>query len=435
MTRPSTRTYAFVGAATLAVSALATGAVHAGSGGDGWTIDTENCADPDRANAPIEGTLSIGSAMPLSGGVAAAAFAPAASGLQAYINYANEQEMLPGVEIQLTIGDDQYNQELTPGVVTGLVDDGVQMFAGNIGTAQNLTVRDQLNEECIPHINLLTGDPAWGDEVADYPWTTGLLMPYDTESQGYAQSIVDSFPDASVGLFYVNNEFGNVYMDAFRDAADEVGLNIVTEQTIENGDEAPPTAQLSALADEAPDVIMATPLGAQCPAFMSELANAKAADPGWDPAVYITSTCASALILAVAGASADGLYTSASMGLYDVANPDVQDIEGVAAYAAEMEKQGFTDIITTASAGWNVGEVTVAILQQAAASPEGLTQASIMNAARSLDIHPSLLREGMEYISNGEEDPDYSEDVQIVQWNFDDGFFTDIGDPYSFETS
>ena len=46
-------------------------------------------------------------------------------------------------------------------------------------------------------------------------------------------------------------------------------------------------------------------------------------------------------------------------------------------------------------AGWNVGEVTVEILRRAAESPDGLTQASIINAARNLDFHPLLVREGM----------------------------------------
>ena len=75
------------------------------------------------------------------------------------------------------------------------------------------------------------------------------------------------------------------------------------------------------------------------------------------------------------------------------------------------------------------------ILAEAAQSPDGLTQASIINAARNLDFHPSLLREGMQYIMNGEEDAYYSQDIQIVQYDAAAGFFTDIGEPYSYETS
>ena len=35
---------------------------------------------------------------------------------------------------------------------------------------------------------------------------------------------------------------------------------------------------------------------------------------------------------------------------------------------------------------------------------------------------------------NGEEDAFYSQDIQIVQYDAAAGFFTDIGEPYSFET-
>ena len=73
------------------------------------------------------------------------------------------------------------------------------------------------------------------------------------------------------------------------------------------------------------------------------------------------------------------------------------------------------------------------MLIDAAASPDGLTQASIINAARNLNFHPTLLREGMNYTMNGEEDAFYSQDVQIGQYIVADGFYTDIGEPYSFE--
>ena len=192
MTSRSTRVLAVVGASVLAFSFAGLG--HAGAGSeDGWTVDTEDCSDPDRVNAPIEGTIKIGTAMPLSGGAAAAAFEPAARGLEAYVNYANENDLVPGYELELTISDDQFDPALTPGAVNGLIDDGVHIFAGIIGTQNNLAVRDTLNEECIPQLNVLAGDPRFG-EVADYPWTTGLLTSYEYEFGGYAQHIAENVP-------------------------------------------------------------------------------------------------------------------------------------------------------------------------------------------------------------------------------------------------
>ena len=156
--------------------------------------------------------------MPLSGGPAAAAFAPVAAGFQAYIDYANENELVPGYELALTIGDDQYDPAMTPNVVNGALDAGAHLFSGIIGTPNNEAVRDLLNEECIPQLQALTGSPAWG-EVADYPWTTGALMPYDLETEMYVADIVKEFPDgATAAVFYTNNDFGAIYNEDLRGA-------------------------------------------------------------------------------------------------------------------------------------------------------------------------------------------------------------------------
>ena len=101
-----------------------------------------------------------------------------------------------------------------------------------------------------------------------------------------------------------------------------------------------------------------------------------------------------------------------------------------------MNKQGFGDIITTAAAGWNVGEVTLAILQNAAAS-RGRAHPGVDHRRRPQPhFRPSLLRDNLgEYVMNGLDDAFYSEDVQVVQYDSSVGHFNDIGDPYSFETS
>lgn len=393
---------------------------------EGWMVNTDDCIDPDAANEPIEGTVKIASAMPLSGGVAAAAFAPVKDGFEAYIKYANENELLPGYTLEVAIEDDQYNAELTPGAVATQIEAGAHIFSGIIGTPNNLAVRDTLNDECIPQLNALTGSPSWG-EVADYPWTTGLLVPYTVESQVYAAQIAQDFPDgATVSLFYVNNEFGQIYADAFEEAAAEFGLEILGEQTIEPTDANPPTSQVTTIAGEAPDVVMAVPLGAGCISFLTEMANAKAQNAGWEPATYITNTCASSLILGAAGAAADGLFTSNN--LVDVTDPANAELPSVAEYLAFMEAEGKAEIAATAGAGWTTAEVTVAILAQAAESPEGLTRASIINAARNFEYTPSLARPGVTDKMAGEEDPFLAESLQVVQYDADTATFSNIGE-------
>ncbi|MFM7125319.1 MAG: ABC transporter substrate-binding protein [Actinomycetota bacterium] len=392
--------------------------------GDAWAVNTDDCFDPDAANAPIEGTVKIGSAMPLSGGVAAIAFAPVKDGFEAYIKYANEKKLLGDITIEVAIEDDQYNKDLTPAAVEKSLDGGAHLFSGIIGTSNNLAVRDILNEECFPQLLALTGAPAWGD-AENYPWTTGILIPYDVESKAYATLMGEQFPDgANVGLFSVNNEFGQAYIDAFEEIAPEFNLTIVDEQTIEATESAPPTAQVNSIATKAPEVIFAIPLGAGCATFLSELANAKAANPGWDPKVFVTATCASSLILDLAGAAADGIYTASN--LVDVLDPTTAALPAVAEYIAYMESLGKSDIITTAGAGWHTAEMTVAILKKALESGV-LSRASIINAARSLDVAGSLTREGVRMKMSGIEDRFMSESLQIVQYDAETKLFTDVG--------
>ena len=158
-----------------------------------WAVDTSVC--PDDVEDPIEGTITIGATMPLSGGVAAVAFAPVAAGMQAYIEYANENNLVDGHTLELVIEDDQYNATLTTPAVEKLLDEtGVHLFSGMIGTPNNLAVRDLLNDECYPQLFALTGAPAFGD-VENFPWTMGGLPPYNTETLVYVEDIKQQFPD------------------------------------------------------------------------------------------------------------------------------------------------------------------------------------------------------------------------------------------------
>jgi ABC-type branched-subunit amino acid transport system substrate-binding protein len=392
----------------------------------GWTVDTDDCADPDAANAPIEGTLKIGSIMPLSGGVATA-FAPVKEGYDAYVQYANENGLLGDVTLELQIEDDQYtNLELTVSGATKLIEDGAHIFSGVIGSPNNNAIRDTLNAECIPQLMALTGSPAWG-EVADYPWTTGALVPYTVESQIYATQIGQDFPDgATAALFHVSNEFGQVYADAFDEIAGDFGIDIVETQTVEATDSNPPVAQLTAIAEQKPDVIMAVPLGLGCVGFLNELAAQKAADPSWTPTLYITNTCASSLILGIAGANADGLYTSSN--LLDINDPANADNPAVTEYLSYLEGLGKQDFAPTAIAGWNAAEITVAVLKQAMDSPEGLTRASIINASRNFEYTPALARPGVVAKLSGEDDVFLAESLQVVQYDATAGTFSDVGE-------
>ncbi len=187
-------------------------------GGAAFAVDTSICDDPDAATAPIEGSIVIGTSIPLSGGPAVL-FAPFADGQQSYIDYYNaEFGGVNGQELELIVKDDQYTADLTVANIDELVfDDEVDLVAGVIGSPNNLAIQEDLNAQCIPQLTASTGAPNWGD-VENNPWTTGLLVPYAIESQVWAaEAAADGATTA--GLFYVNNEFGQAYAEAFEEAA------------------------------------------------------------------------------------------------------------------------------------------------------------------------------------------------------------------------
>lgn len=396
----------------------------------GWTADTSSCVDPARAEQPIEGKVTVGSVMPLSGGPAAA-FQPVVDGFKLYLSYADEQGLLPGYALSADIRDDQYDSTQTAGVVNGLIDDGVDLFAGIVGSPNNLAARDVLNEECIPQLLALTGSPAWG-AAGDYPWTTGALVPYDIEASIYAVKLSELKPNAKVAIYSVDNEFGQAYVDAFKAKAGELGLQIVDEQTIAPDAIDPPVAQVGSIAAKTPDAVAAFPLGLQCPAFLAELANVREANQQWAPAVFLTNTCASRLFFGLAGSAGDGVYTSNH--LFDVNDPRHASQPGVKSFLTAYAAAAIPGDPAVIEAGWNVGELTVAILNQALKSGT-LSRKSIIEAARNMTYSPTLARPTIHYKMSGVDDVYAFQSLQVLQWSTDSQTFVEVGEPVtSFES-
>jgi branched-chain amino acid transport system substrate-binding protein len=397
------------------------------SSGAEYVIDTEACDDPEAATAAIE-ALKIGTSIPLSGGPAVL-FAPFGAGQQAFIDYYNaENGGIDGTPIELVIKDDQYTADLTKANVDELVfDDEVTMLSGVIGSPNNLAIQADMNAQCIPQLWASTGAPDWGN-IDEYPWTTGLLVPYAIESRLWGDYVVSELGEGStVALFYVNNEFGQAYAEAFSEIADENGIEIVAEETIDPADSGAPSGQMTNLVQANPDAILAVPLGAQCIAFMTELGNAKAANPDFDPAVYQTATCASPLFFqATTNGGADGVYSSTNVKFVD--RPEYADDPAVQAYLEAMATYSpdTNSADLTALAGWLSMELAVHVAEQALAAGD-FSRAGIMNAARNIDYVSELALPGGVGQMNAE-DAYYPEATGLIQWSDAAAAFDQIGD-------
>ena len=391
-----------------------------------FTVDTSACDDPDTATAPFEDTIKIGTSVPLSGGPAVL-FAPVADGMNAYINYYNETfGGIDGHELELVVKDDQYTADLTVANVDELIfDDQVDLLSGIIGSANNLAIEADMNSQCIPQLNAQTGAPNWGD-VENNPWTTGLLVPYAIESQIWAKYAAEQGAKTA-GLFYVNNEFGQAYAEAFKAAAEENGIDLIAEETIELGDSGAPSGQVTNLVNANPDTILAVPLGAQCIAFMTELGNQQAANPDFDASIYQTATCANKVFYgAVTNGGSDGVYTS--LNLKDVNDPEVAATDDVKTYLDAFAATGSeADPGGIAGAGWQAMELTVNALETASEAGN-LSREGVINAARNVNYSPPLLLDALTYTMNAD-DGYMSEGAEIRQWSDADAGFNAVGDP------
>jgi len=72
-------------------------------------------------------------------------------------------------------------------------------------------------------------------------------------------------------------------------------------------------------------------------------------------------------------------------------------------------------------------ELTVEIIAKAAASEAGLTRASIIEAARSVNYTPMLARDGVVMKTNGTSDQATAESLTVIQYNATSKTFADVG--------
>jgi ABC-type branched-subunit amino acid transport system substrate-binding protein len=211
-------------------------------------VETSDCADPEAANAEITGALTIGTAAAQSGGLISVIYAPVLAGFQAYIDHANVEQLLGDVELKLVVADDQGKPELTPVAVGGLLEAGAAVVSALPGSANNLAVRESLNDNCVPQLMSLASTPRLG-EVRSYPWTMGGVVTETVETTVYANAIVRALGvDATVALLVSNDSAGAGYANAFERAAADTGLSIVEQQVVEPNVIDPPVTQVVTIA-------------------------------------------------------------------------------------------------------------------------------------------------------------------------------------------
>ena len=407
-----------------------------GGGGDEGaeesSIDTSNCAtDPTTA---IEGdTIKLVSSYPQSG--LTAAFAEIGKGWQSYFDMINEEG---GVEIdgksyqlEWETKDDEYNAaETVSNLQEMLGTEGDKAFAAFsvVGTANNLAIRDDLNELCVPNVFAATGSPAWGNP--DYPWLIGsTLSPYTLEGQVFADLLKDQAPDAKVAMLVQDDDFGKAYEDGFRQAIEGTDIEVVKVEKYATGASEVAT-QITSLASSGANAFFNGATLLACPGALQS-----AADANWQrDFTWVSSTCTSKTLMGIAGADADGVYSISN--IKDPQDPQWDDDEAMSLYRETVEKYfpGTDTDNGIVAYGWTQGAAFVEALRNAEAPTRLAVMESVHNLELGDDVGVLLPGTG---VTTSPDDPFMGERVNLAQYGFEGAearnHFTIVGDVYDFE--
>ncbi|MEJ5256084.1 MAG: ABC transporter substrate-binding protein [Acidimicrobiales bacterium] len=381
----------------------------AGGGEGGFSIDLANCESYQPTQGVTEDSITFGSSFPQSG--LYSAFAKISVGYEAYFRYLNEtQGGVAGKKIKVITRNDEYLPDRTLANTQELVQkEGVFGMFNVVGTPNNLAIRDELADQCVPNLFVATGSPRWG-EVESYPWLIGSIPSYATEAAIFADYLKKNKPTAKVAVLYQNDDFGESYLTAFRAAIEGSEIEVVKTATY-NTTDPEPRDQITTLAASGADTALLAATALKCPQSLNLIRESS-----WNPLIYISATCTSSTVVGLAQPGAnDGVLSS--IYLKDPSDPQWDDDPAMQQFRQFGAQYGISaeDLENgIVGYGWTMGALLAETLRR---SPE-ITRQAVMETAYSLkDVQVGLLLPGVTINTDGAKDPFPIEQMQIGRYN------------------
>jgi len=382
-----------------------------GDGEEVAFIDPEADCDSYEGTKGIEGdTIKIGTIRPESGPYAI--YDNVTQGMTAYFAAANAAGGIEAgdgkkYKVELIKKNDEYDPSKTPALAKQLVEqDGVFALVGGIGTETNKSIRDYLNEACVPNIGLATGSTQWGDANA-YPWYISALPSYATEAHAWIDYLKTVSPQAKIALLYQDDDFGQSTKAAIEKEIEGSDITVVAEESYNPLSGTSTEAATIALSQSGADTFIVGVGGTPCPQTLSFMPST------WKPMTFISVTCASKLALTLAGPNAQGVYIAQATldpaDPVDATNPKVIEFKeqgAIGGLSADSIEGGIS------SPGWGFAAFFAEGLKNATT----IDRASVMNAMFSLeDANFGLLRDEVTVNTDGADDPWAVEGFRIAQ--------------------
>jgi branched-chain amino acid transport system substrate-binding protein len=321
--------------------------------------------------------IKIGQNAPFSG--PASVYGQISTAETDYFKMINDLGGINGRKIVHIALDDGYSPPKSVEVVRRLVEDEqVAILFQTIGTAPNVAIRKYVNLKKVPDIWLGSGASTFVADTKDFPWSIPFQPSYRLEGQMYAKYILETKPDAKIGVLYQNDDLGRDYVAGLKDGlGDKYDKMVVKSVSYEVTD---PTidSQVLDLKSSGADIFF----DASTPKF-SAMSIRKAADIDWHPLHIIDSNGAlvkpaltsAGLDKSVGVVTAQYLKDPTDLGWDN--DPGMKEfLAWRAKYAPESDLANPVWVY-----GYTMAQALVVVLKQAG---KDLTRESIMQAATNL---------------------------------------------------
>ena len=331
--------------------------------------------------------ILIGGIHPYSG--PASAYGTIGKAIGAYFNKINADGGINGRKLKWIDLDDAYNPAKTVEMARRLVEQDEALIVFNpLGTASNTAIQKYMNQKKVPQLFVATGASKWGDPK-NFPWTMGWQPTYSAEGRIYAQHILETKPNAKIGVLMQNDDYGKDYYHGFLEGLGDKAKSMIISHVTYEVTDATIDSQIVSLKASGADVFF----NITTPKFAAQ-AIKKVAELGWKPVHYLNNVSASVgSVLVPAGLdNATGVITT--QYLKDPTDPQWANDKGFKDWLEWMKKYNASADLKDANYvyGYNVAQGLMQVLKQAG---DNLTRENVMKQAASLDMTLPMLLPGV----------------------------------------
>ena len=352
--------------------------------------------------------IKLGNINPYSG--PASAYGAIGKSMDAYFKKVNAEGGVNGRQIKFITVDDGYNPARTVEMARKLVEEEeVLATVGVLGTPPNSAIHKYMNQKKMPQLFVATGATKWGDPK-NFPWTMGWQPNYQGESKIYAQHLLESKPNAKIGILYQNDDYGKDYLKGFLDGLGDKAKTMIVKQLTYEVTDATIDSQMVELKASGADVFF----NITTPKFAAQ-AIKKAADIGWKPQHYLNNVSNSVGAVMVPAGAENGVGILSVFYLKDPTDSQWANSSEFKEWLGFMQKYlpGSDTKDLNYVFGYTMAQGVVQVLKQAG---DNLTRENVMRQAANIEMNLPMLLPGVN-VKTGPDDFYPIERGQLARWD------------------